>query len=73
MRGIINNGLRIPGTGGVRVVNGSAYGVGIYTANNPQTSVGYTRGVNMMFVCVGARFVRLVSRILAASRWFAFR
>lgn len=30
--GIFNQGLRIPGSGGVRVVNGSDHGVGIYTA-----------------------------------------
>eukprot|EP00760_Papus_ankaliazontas_P011829 PhM_4_TR15065/c0_g1_i1/m.500 len=48
---IINNGLYVPGTMGVRVENGSAHGVGIYLAESPSTSMSYTRGSQKMFVC----------------------
>jgi hypothetical protein len=48
----------LPGSEGVRVVNGSAYGVGIYTATRPQT--GYARHFDhlgketfQMFCCAG--------------------
>jgi hypothetical protein len=43
--------MRIPGRGGVRVLNGSAFGVGIYTARAPRISLGYTSGHNQMFAC----------------------
>jgi hypothetical protein len=56
--GIIENGLVIPGSlPGVTVQNGSAYGVGIYTARTPQIS--YCSGGRFLFVCaalVGERF-----------------
>jgi hypothetical protein len=48
------SGLLVPGQGtGVKVVNGSAYGIGIYTATDPSTPLGYTRGGNQLFVCAG--------------------
>eukprot|EP00037_Helgoeca_nana_P030327 m.373447 g.373447 ORF g.373447 m.373447 type:complete len:522 (-) comp28162_c0_seq10:2145-3710(-) len=50
---IASRGFYIPGQGGVRVVNGSAYGVGIYTATRPNTSCSYVRGESAMFVCAG--------------------
>uniref|UniRef100_A0A7S4CSJ1 Chromo domain-containing protein n=1 Tax=Eutreptiella gymnastica TaxID=73025 RepID=A0A7S4CSJ1_9EUGL len=57
--GIVKNGLVVPGTGhNVTVANGSAYGVGIYTARSPLT--GFCRGGNYAFVCaglVGPRFL----------------
>ena len=49
---ICESGLLIPGHGNVRVLNGSAYGVGIYTARDPHISVGYSTDM-MMFVCLG--------------------
>ncbi|KAJ9460341.1 hypothetical protein DIPPA_24571 [Diplonema papillatum] len=51
---IINQGFCIPrqGPGGVAVVNGSAHGVGIYTATTPEVSLNYAHG-NCMFVCAG--------------------
>eukprot|EP00038_Savillea_parva_P003993 m.132840 g.132840 ORF g.132840 m.132840 type:complete len:481 (-) comp11343_c0_seq2:71-1513(-) len=52
-RSISQRGFFIPGTGGVRVVNGSAYGVGIYTGRNPGISCPYVRGQQSMFVCAG--------------------
>ena len=46
-------GLRVPGEKGVEVVNGSSYGVGVYTACRLQTSLGYCRGFpQQAFVCV---------------------
>lgn len=52
MSSICRNGLVVPGTNGVRVLNGSAYGVGIYTAKNPGYSTSYT-DTSFMFVCLG--------------------
>jgi hypothetical protein len=47
-------GLVVPGLGNdVKVANGSAHGVGIYTATTPHTPVGYAHEGDM-FVCVGA-------------------
>jgi len=59
IQGIIEDGLQVPGTfAGVKVANGSAYGVGIYTAASPQ--LGYARDFNyhegevsQMFCCAG--------------------
>ena len=50
---ICESGLLIPGQGNVRVLNGSAYGVGIYTARDPGISLGYSADCQMMFVCLG--------------------
>ena len=49
---IIQHGLVVPGTLGVKVLNGSAHGVGIYTARTPFVSQSYT-DCGAMFVCVG--------------------
>ncbi|KAJ9460342.1 hypothetical protein DIPPA_24581 [Diplonema papillatum] len=49
---IAAHGFRIPGSGGVSVINGSAHGVGIYTATTPSIPYAYARG-NYMFVCAG--------------------
>jgi hypothetical protein len=51
---IFKSGLLIPGRGNsLRVVNGSAYGVGIYTApvSNPSLSMSYARGDRRLLVC----------------------
>jgi hypothetical protein len=56
---IRKNGLMVPGikynlilgTGGVHVVNGSAYGVGIYLAMDASYSMSYCNGDNQMFAC----------------------
>eukprot|EP01064_Diplonema_japonicum_P028861 TRINITY_DN4534_c0_g2_i1.p1 TRINITY_DN4534_c0_g2~~TRINITY_DN4534_c0_g2_i1.p1 ORF type:complete len:230 (+),score=43.59 TRINITY_DN4534_c0_g2_i1:262-951(+) len=50
---IIEGGLKIPGRSGVRVVNGSAYGVGIYTGVTPSMSHYYASCTGYMFVCAG--------------------
>jgi hypothetical protein len=51
---IFNRGLIIPGHGGVTVRNGSAYGVGIYTAtgDNPSLSRAYCDSDKMILVGV---------------------
>eukprot|EP01006_Ploeotia_vitrea_P063107 TRINITY_DN84952_c0_g1_i1.p1 TRINITY_DN84952_c0_g1~~TRINITY_DN84952_c0_g1_i1.p1 ORF type:complete len:502 (-),score=42.17 TRINITY_DN84952_c0_g1_i1:38-1543(-) len=58
--GIIQHGLVIPGSRpGVRVENGSAHGLGIYTSRTPATPTGYCNGGNYMFCCavlVGGKF-----------------
>ncbi|CUG94425.1 Hypothetical protein, putative [Bodo saltans] len=47
-----SQGLRVPNSGsGVRVVNGSSYGVGIYAAKDSAYSRGYT-DTDKMFVCL---------------------
>eukprot|EP01059_Diplonema_ambulator_P011074 TRINITY_DN21042_c0_g1_i1.p1 TRINITY_DN21042_c0_g1~~TRINITY_DN21042_c0_g1_i1.p1 ORF type:complete len:433 (+),score=95.66 TRINITY_DN21042_c0_g1_i1:72-1370(+) len=52
--GIVKEGLKIPGKGNaVRVANGSAYGVGIYTGAYPSVSIPYSRGSPYVFVCAG--------------------
>jgi len=50
------NGLLVPGTGGVTVANGSAHGVGIYTAKlgASQLSKGFSRDSKDIFVCAVA-------------------
>jgi hypothetical protein len=50
---IAARGFFVPGQGGVRVVNGSAYGLGVYTATTPSISTGYVRGARAIFVCAG--------------------
>jgi hypothetical protein len=46
---ILERGLLVPGNGNdVRVANGSAYGVGIYTAQQPGASLGYCKGSSQM-------------------------
>jgi hypothetical protein len=50
---IIDRGFLIPGKAGVRVEHGSAFGVGIYSATDPETSMGYTDDRHLMFACVG--------------------
>jgi hypothetical protein len=52
IRSICHSGLMVPGRSGVKVLNGSAYGVGIYTAKNPGYSTSYTN-CDLMFVCLG--------------------
>lgn len=49
---ISKKGLMVPGHGGVRVVNGSAHGVGIYTARlgKPSLSKGFCDS-DQMFLC----------------------
>ena len=41
---IFQRGLIVPGKGGVTVVNGAAYGTGIYTSTSAATPVAYARG-----------------------------
>eukprot|EP00933_Yihiella_yeosuensis_P059566 TRINITY_DN609_c0_g1_i1.p1 TRINITY_DN609_c0_g1~~TRINITY_DN609_c0_g1_i1.p1 ORF type:complete len:493 (-),score=87.28 TRINITY_DN609_c0_g1_i1:460-1872(-) len=51
---IYERGLLIPGQDNtLRVVNGSAYGLGIYTAtaNDPQVSINYCRGGRKLLLC----------------------
>lgn len=46
---ILERGLLVPGNGNdVRVANGSALGVGIYTAQQPGASLGYCKGSSQM-------------------------
>jgi hypothetical protein len=62
--GICAHGLLIPGTGtGVRVINGSAYGAGVYTASNAITSTSYMCPAGFMFICAG-----LVGPLFASTR-----
>lgn len=52
MQDILKTGLRVPGAAsGVRVANGSAFGVGIYTSQHAMTSLCYRRQTSTMFVC----------------------
>lgn len=44
-------GLVVPGTKGVRVANGSAYGVGIYLSSEASYSVNYSVGTGRLLVC----------------------
>lgn len=52
--GIVASGLVVPTKDGpVRVLNGSAHGVGIYTGRQASLSLGFSRGCGAMFVCAG--------------------
>lgn len=53
IRSIIRHGLIVPGTLGVKVLNGSAYGIGCYSARTPTISFSYCGGGTRMFVCLG--------------------
>jgi hypothetical protein len=48
---ICTGGFAMPGRRGVRVVNGSSYGVGIYSSTDAATSSYYTRGHNEIMLC----------------------
>jgi len=49
---IRNEGFKVPGiTNGVSVINGSAYGVGVYLSSDPGVSLSYVRDEPKMFVC----------------------
>ena len=48
---IYRHGLLVPGTMGIQVAHGSAYGVGIYTGKTPDLSHGFTSGSGKMIVC----------------------
>lgn len=60
---IYQKGLLVPGSDtGIQVVNGSAFGKGIYLATTPSVSLGYVRpyNANEMIVCaacIGSSFV----------------
>jgi hypothetical protein len=64
-------GLVVPGQGNnVKVANGSAFGVGIYTADTPATPVGYARDGDL-FVCVGLT-QRSTSVTATPQGWYVF-
>lgn len=51
-KSICQKGLLVPNAqSGIGVVNGSAYGVGIYTSRTASYSVSYARGENSLLVC----------------------
>mmetsp|Transcript_32698 Transcript_32698/g.98742 ORF Transcript_32698/g.98742 Transcript_32698/m.98742 type:complete len:303 (+) Transcript_32698:292-1200(+) len=45
--------LQVPGQGGIREVDGSPYGVGVYAARSPAVAARYIRGQRALFVCAG--------------------
>ena len=47
---IASEGFKIGGTEGVSIKTGTVYGSGVYTAVNPDVSVAYCRGSNMMLL-----------------------
>lgn len=47
---IAREGFKIGGTEGVAIKSGATFGSGVYTAVNPDISVGYSRGSNMMLL-----------------------
>jgi hypothetical protein len=53
VNGICSAGLRVPGTNGVAIRNGSAMGVGIYSAVHANTSLPYCCQKCIMFLCAG--------------------
>jgi hypothetical protein len=60
-----------PSVNGVRVVNGSAYGVAIYTAETIQTPLSFTYGGNELFVCVGTDHPT-ICRSVSSDTWFLY-
>ncbi|KAJ7754087.1 hypothetical protein B0H16DRAFT_1459177 [Mycena metata] len=49
---ILENGFLIPGVSkGAKRARGSSCGVGVYLAESPVTSLGYTLGASRMFMC----------------------
>ena len=53
---IAATGLQVPGSSGIKVVNGSVHGVGIYAANEPSMSIYYCSSLTnnlRMLACVG--------------------
>eukprot|EP01064_Diplonema_japonicum_P028325 TRINITY_DN4321_c0_g1_i1.p1 TRINITY_DN4321_c0_g1~~TRINITY_DN4321_c0_g1_i1.p1 ORF type:complete len:350 (+),score=44.01 TRINITY_DN4321_c0_g1_i1:37-1086(+) len=55
--GIVASGLRIPNVGNnpIKMLNGAAYGPGVYTAETPGMPSSYSLSQKAMFVCAGVR------------------
>lgn len=49
---IAAEGFKIGGTEGIDIKNGAYYGNGVYTASNPDTSLAYCKGSNMMLLSI---------------------
>lgn len=49
---IASEGFKIGGTMGVAIRTGAVFGRGVYTASNPDISMAYCRGSNMMLLSV---------------------
>jgi len=49
---IASEGFKIGGTRGVAIKTGAVYGRGVYTASNPDISMAYCRGSNMMLLSI---------------------
>jgi hypothetical protein len=72
-KAIAKVGLVIPGEGNsVKVANGTAHGVGIYTADTPSTPCGYARQGDL-FACVGVTGAGPTLVMAASAGWFIFR
>jgi hypothetical protein len=72
-KAIAKVGLVIPGEGNnVKVANGTAHGVGIYTADTPSTPCGYARQGDL-FACVGVTGAGPTLVTAASLGWFIFR
>ena len=75
VKGILKKGLCVPGTEGVRVLNGQAYGRGIYTASNIDLSLSYASpcaGHQYLFVCAGLFGPGTPSFTAAGSQMYIF-
>ena len=53
MRAVLMTSSHSEGPNPISIANGSAYGVGVYTAKEPSTSDHYARGSGQMLVCAG--------------------
>ena len=63
---IVTKGLLMPGTEGVRVVNGSAFGVGIYVGTSPVVSLSYSNSSKLL-VC--ALIPGLKSTVMSGTKY----
>jgi len=73
---IQQKGLLVPGHGGVSVANGSAHGVGVYTAKlgSSRLSKNFCQGGDKMFVCAvadpkGEKLAAPASALRAVQKW----
>ena len=47
---ICQTGFKIPQKHNMRVVNGAAHGIGVYTGTGPNISMGYAKGANQLLI-----------------------
>ena len=69
----MTQGFLIGGVGNHRVVNGTAYGKGVYTATGPGTPMGYARNTKAVILARGLEGQPGKDSTRVNSDWLIFR